>query len=86
MVVFLNYVPRAPEVRKVRPPRRVTKQRNRALRSARWELTHAAGCVWDRCATAEVVRDPEWAEGLPGRVSVPRSLRPLLGRWAGGAS
>jgi hypothetical protein len=69
-----------------RHPRAVTKRLNRETRAARRELVHAAGCVFERCISRMVGRDAESlaTDPAPGRVSVPRSLRPLLGRWLGG--
>jgi hypothetical protein len=69
-----------------RPPRAVTKRLNRDTRLARKELVHSAGCVFERCISRMVGRDPESIalDPSPGRVSVPRSLRALLGRYVGG--
>jgi hypothetical protein len=51
----------------------------------RWELVHAAGCQEEHCA-AKWMLDPtnaEWLKeyNLTKPVSVPRSLRHLLGRY-----
>jgi hypothetical protein len=63
----------------------------RVAQDLRWELVHAAGCAFrtgrNRCATAMTL-DPEsvteFPPDSPRRVSVPRSLRPALGRYIGG--
>lgn len=64
-----------------------SKKRNRELAGARWELVHWAGCTqkhttaYGFACAGEGVLDPDWPEGLPSQVSVPRSLRPRLGRY-----
>lgn len=64
------------------------RHRARALRSTRRDLVHAAGCVEENCASKAWHRDPEIvaevrsvAREQQRTVSVPRSLRRLLGRW-----
>ncbi len=71
-----------PPVRR-RPPRGVTKRLNRETRAARWELVHLAGCTERHCATNWWLQLIEPGDLPPRRVSVPRSLRPLLGRYIG---
>lgn len=74
---------------KRRPLRRETKRLNQRKHSLRWELVHSAGCVHHDCAVYLAYRNPDsetdYSEDSGGRrVSVPRSLRPILGRWIGG--
>lgn len=70
--------------KKPRPPRTVTKRLNREARAARWELVHLAGCTEHHCATNWWLELIDEGDLPPRRVSVPRSLRPLLGRYIGG--
>lgn len=82
--------------------RHLNKRAARLASDLRWELVHAAGCVWRTrnattapCATRDAIDrgyiPGEYADDMrelgvkPRRVSVPRSLRPTLGRWIGGA-
>ena len=55
--------------------------RRERVRLARATLVHAAGCVYRNCATWDVLPSDIVQRGDPP-VSVPRSLRPKLGRWA----
>lgn len=72
------------ELPRRRPHRSQTKHANRMLRDARRMLVHAAGCTFTwHCSASQAVMDPTWPEGLLSRVSVPRSLRRVLGRWVG---
>lgn len=74
--------------------RHVNKKRARVADCIRWELVHAAGCMSRglvKCAGVICVEDGlipfTWSDAPelePRRVSVPRSLRPMLGRWVGG--
>ncbi len=66
--------------------RRTQKKRaRRSLRLERKMLVHAAGCVVPDCGTKhwDVLLDPELMPSHP--VSVPRSLRTIIGRFMGGA-
>lgn len=78
--------------------RHLNKRAARLASDLRWELVHAAGCTFtgrERRAARELFdegycgrwyRDEAERLGVRvRRVSVPRSLRPLLGRWIGGA-
>lgn len=52
----------------------------------RWELVHAAGCTEKDCATKWMTRPSDFDEfiseyNLTKPVSVPKSLRHLLGRY-----
>lgn len=73
-----------------RPPRAETKRSNRQVQRARRKLKNLAslrvtnGPEWFESAARNVTRGPVWLHGLQRRVSVPRSLRPLLGRYVGG--
>ncbi len=73
-----------------RPPRAETKRNNRRARRARRKLKNLAslrvmnGPEWFEGALWVVLSGPGWTKRLPHRVSVPRSLRPLLGRYIGG--
>lgn len=69
--------------------RRANKLRSRERRAERRWLTHASGCTEPHCATkwfndpellAEFMVDPE---RVAYSVSVPRSLRHILGRRLG---
>ncbi len=64
-----------------RPRRAITKARNQEKRELRRSLVEMAG--WHRLRSGAVV-GVTLEYQLSGRVSVPRSLRPLLGRWIGG--
>lgn len=76
--------------------RHTNKRAARIARDARWGLVHAAGCTEPNCATREVlILEPNESRNYyvgqfahlgvnPRRISVPRSLRPVLGRWVGG--
>jgi hypothetical protein len=67
--------------------RRVGKVLARIRRSLRRELVHAAGCHFRFdpciCASRLLTADDLAFEAV---VSVPRSLRPQLGRWTGKAT
>jgi len=57
--------------------RRVWKRRNRRrMQAERWSLVHAAGCTERDCCTKAA-----YDFGFDYFVSVPRSLRHLLGRY-----
>lgn len=62
------------------------KSKHRDSRQLRWELVHAAGCMEEHCATKWMTRPSDFAEfileyNLTKPVSVPKSLRHLLGRY-----
>lgn len=62
---------------------RVKKHRvSRQLSEIRKGLVHAAGCVEANC-TSKFYLDPENLGEVRGGtpISVPRSLRPIIGRW-----
>jgi hypothetical protein len=77
--------------------RSANKRAARIARGYRRDMVHAAGCSFrgaEKCSTilafvdsSDVKRwwDEGWAKlpAKPRRVSVPRSLRPVLGRWVG---
>lgn len=70
--------------------RRPLRERNRILardaRSLRRELVHAAGCHLRYEPIVCASRQVDWSDVTYGRrVSVPRSLRPTLGRYLGAA-
>jgi hypothetical protein len=67
-----------------RPPRAATKAQNREARELRRYLVRAAGSPR---LLAKFHAALIWGDFLGGNkaVSVPRSLRPVLGRWIGGA-
>lgn len=73
-----------------RPPRAETQSSNRRVKRARRKLRNLAnlrmlhGPEWFERALHNVLCGPGWTKGLPRGVSVPRSLRPFLGRWLGG--
>lgn len=81
--------------------RHINKRAARLATDLRWELVHAAGCVWRTrndftapCATRDAIErgytpgdyalDRQRLGVKPRLVSVPRSLRPTLGRYVGG--
>jgi hypothetical protein len=69
--------------------RRVNAIRSRLARRERWYLVHTASCVnyGQGCYVRDGVIPNHYADECaffdvaPRRVSVPRSLRPILGRW-----
>lgn len=86
------YAARLEQPLRRRPHRSQTKHANRMARGLRRALVHDAGCVTDcgryyrDCfAEGDLAYIPSWLKQAPGRsVSVPRSLRPFLGRRIGG--
>jgi hypothetical protein len=72
-----------PAPRNRRPPRRETKQRNAWAKRIRHQLVRLAG--WKTKAPELRMARIESAREYDGpTVSVPRSLRPVLGRYIGG--
>ena len=73
----------------MRPPRHITKKRNRRRKQLRCMLIHSAGCVYSDCAEYQVGREPFTVEepdhlefyfiGSARHVMVPRSLRCIHG-------
>ncbi len=60
--------------------------KHRDSKLLRWELVHAAGCMEENCAAKWMTQPSDFAEfiseyNLTKPVSVPRSLRHLLGRY-----
>jgi hypothetical protein len=64
------------------------KRAAREARVERQQLVHAAGCVNPHCSSKWFMENPEWAKdpelAPTRRVSVPRSIRPILGSHVGG--
>jgi hypothetical protein len=61
-------------------------KKHKDSKQLRWELVHAAGCTEERCATKWVTEVSAFIEyvldyNLTKPVSVPKSLRHLLGRY-----
>ncbi len=68
----------------MRPPRAITKARNRGRRQLRWELVHAATCTHPGCVVYQVMREnleepDDYFKGSSRPVKVPRSLRRIHG-------
>jgi hypothetical protein len=82
-ILFGNTPIAWPAHRKRRPPRRETKQKNAWAKRARNQLVRLAGWKTKEpyLRLARIEHFQEY-DGPP--VSVPRSLRPILGRWIGG--
>ncbi len=59
--------------------------RSNSSKTIRWELVHAAGCMEEHCAAKWMLNSAniEWLKdyNLTKQVSVPRSLRHLLGQY-----
>lgn len=70
-----------------RPKREVTKRRNKQRRAIRRGLVlSASDGAWAVEQDGFGTMKDLWQATRVGRVSVPRSLRPFLGRWVGGSN
>lgn len=64
-------------------------KKHKEIKAIRWELVHSAGCIDRNCATHYVRNKNELNESLTylksnKPISVPKSLRHILGRYIQG--